>query len=196
MIKLSSLKLNKTNPRFIRDDKFHKLVKSVQEFPAMMVLRPIVVDNDGIILGGNMRYRACLELGIKEVPDEWVRKASDLTDAEKKRFIIEDNVEFGGWDYVMLANEWNAAELEEWGLDIGTWGAEGKINEQQEWEGMPEYENAETTLYVTVKFITEEDREQFLKKYEFKIAMERGAVKSFWWPYKEREDKSSLKYEA
>jgi len=118
MVKLSTLKLNSANPRVIKDEKFKKLVQSVKEFPKMMALRPIVIDNDGTILGGNMRYRALLSLGYKEVPDEWVRRASELTDEEKQRFIIEDNVPFGEWDWEKLANEWDAELLDEWGMDI------------------------------------------------------------------------------
>jgi ParB-like chromosome segregation protein Spo0J len=118
MIKLNQIKINSANPRLIKDDRFKKLVQSVKEFPKMMALRPIIIDDDGTILGGNMRYRALISLGYKEIPDEWVRKASELTDEEKQRFIIEDNVSFGEWDYEKLANEWDDALLEEWGMDI------------------------------------------------------------------------------
>jgi len=114
---LDQLKINKANPRLIKDDRFRKLVKSIKEFPKMLELRPIVIDDDGTILGGNMRYRALKELGYKEIPDNWVKKASELTDEEKRRFIIEDNVGFGEWDMDMLANEWDAEELEEWGVE-------------------------------------------------------------------------------
>jgi len=119
-MKVEELKVNKANPRQIRDEKFKKLKKSVKEFPKMMELRPIVIDDDGTILGGNMRFRALLELGYKEIPDSWVRKASELTDEEKQRFIIEDNVEFGEWDYDKLANEWDYELLNEWGLELPT----------------------------------------------------------------------------
>jgi len=117
MIKLNQIKINSANPRLIKDDRFRKLVKSIKEFPKMLELRPIVIDDDGTILGGNMRYRALKELGYKEIPDNWVKKASELTDEEKRRFIIEDNVGFGEWDMDMLANEWDAEELEEWGVE-------------------------------------------------------------------------------
>ena len=117
MIKLNQIKINSANPRLIKDDRFRKLVKSIKEFPKMLELRPIVIDDDGTILGGNMRYRALKELGYKEIPDNWVKKASELTDEEKRRFIIEDNVAFGDWDMDMLANEWDAEELEEWGVE-------------------------------------------------------------------------------
>lgn len=84
----------------------------------MMTLRPIVIDDDGVVLGGNMRLEALKSLGKKKIPDEWVKKASDLTDEEKKRFIISDNSSFGEWDYDLLANEWGDLPLAEWGVDI------------------------------------------------------------------------------
>lgn len=120
-MKISELKINKANPRFIKDDKFKKLVKSIKEFPKMMDLRPIVIDGDGTILGGNMRYRALLELGYKELPDNWVKKASELTDEEKQRFIIQDNTGMGEWDFEMLNNEWDVELLDEWGVDMPEW---------------------------------------------------------------------------
>lgn len=125
-MKITELKINKANPRFIRDEKFKLLKKSVQEFPSMMELRPIVIDTDGTILGGNMRYRALLDLGYKELPDTWVKRADQLTDAEKQRFIIEDNVGFGEWDWDMLSSEWDEQSLKDWGMDLPTdWG--GKL---------------------------------------------------------------------
>jgi hypothetical protein len=118
MIKLTTIKSNPNNPRVIRDEKFKKLVKSIQEFPKMMALRPMVVNEDMVVLGGNMRLKALKELGYKEVPDEWVKSAKDLTEDEIRRFIIADNVGFGEHDWEMLANEWNVEELTDWGLDI------------------------------------------------------------------------------
>jgi hypothetical protein len=117
-LKVSQLKLNPKNPRLIKDDKFRKLVRSIQEFPKMMSLRPIVIDDDNLVLGGNMRLRAIKELGMKEIPDDWVKKASELSDEEKRRFIIEDNVEFGEFDFDILANEWDENELVDWGIDV------------------------------------------------------------------------------
>ena len=121
MIKLSSIKPNPNNPRLIKDDKFKKLVKSISEFPKMMELRPIVVDENNIILGGNMRYKALQELGKKEIPKEWIKKASDLSDDEVRRFIIADNVGFGEWDEEMLRVDWDVDELDEWGIDSETY---------------------------------------------------------------------------
>jgi hypothetical protein len=113
--KLTDIKSNPNNPRIIKDDKFKKLVASIKEFPQMLSLRPIVVNDDMIVLGGNMRLKACKEAGLKEVP---VIKASDLNEEQQKQFIIKDNVGYGEWDWDMLANEWDAEELVEWGLDI------------------------------------------------------------------------------
>lgn len=105
---------NPTNPRVIKDDKFEKLVRSIKEFPEMLQARPIVVDENNIVLGGNMRLKACIAAGLKEVPvyvAPW--------DSEKNgEFIIKDNVGYGEWDWDILANEWDASQLEEWGLDV------------------------------------------------------------------------------
>lgn len=115
---LKDIKPNPNNPRIIKDEKLAKLKKSIQDFPKMMELRPIVVDSTMTILGGNMRFRALQDLGYKELPKEWVKKADKLTDEEKHRFIIEDNVGFGEWNWEQLANEWDADNLKEWGLDV------------------------------------------------------------------------------
>jgi hypothetical protein len=117
-MKLTDIKPNPDNPRVIRDEKFKRLCNSIQDFPKMMELRPIVIDSDNVVLGGNMRLRALGHLGYKDVPDSWVRRAEDLTEEEKKRFIITDNAGFGEWDYDMLANIWNADDLVQWGLDV------------------------------------------------------------------------------
>ena len=115
MVKISEVKNNPNNPRVIKDDKFEKLVRSIKEFPKMLEIRPIVVNDDMIVLGGNMRLKACKEAGLKEVP---IIKASDLTEEEQKQFIIKDNVSGGEWDWEMLQNDWNLEELDEWGLDV------------------------------------------------------------------------------
>lgn len=114
-VKIGQIKPNPSNPRLIKDDKFTKLVKSVQDFPEMLELRPIVVNADMVILGGNMRWKACKEAGLKEIP---VTIASGLTPEQEREFIIKDNVSGGEWDWEMLAHDWDADELEEWGLDL------------------------------------------------------------------------------
>ena len=88
-VKINKVKSNPGNPRVIRDDKFSKSKKSLEEFPEMLLLRPIVVDENNVILGGNMRYRACQDLKLKEV---YIIKANDLTEKQKKEFVIKDNV--------------------------------------------------------------------------------------------------------
>ena len=115
IVKITEIKSNPNNPRIIKDDKFKKLVKSIQEFPQMLKLRPIVVNNDMVVLGGNMRLKACKEAGLKEVH---ILKADELTDDQQKEFIVKDNVGFGEWDWDILANEWDTDKLEDWGLDL------------------------------------------------------------------------------
>jgi len=106
---------NPSNPRIIKDDKFKKLVKSIQEFPQMLELRPIVVDSNMVVLGGNMRLKASIAAGLKEVD---ILIADQLTDEQKAEFIIKDNVGFGEWDWDLLANEWDIEALEDWGLEL------------------------------------------------------------------------------
>jgi len=113
--KIKDIKVNTNNPRFIKDDKFNKLVKSIKELPQMLEIRPIVVNDEMVVLGGNMRLRACQKAGLKEVP---IIKASDLTEEQQQEFIIKDNVGFGSWDWDMIANEWDVEQLEDWGLDL------------------------------------------------------------------------------
>ena len=117
-MKLSDIKKNPNNPRLVKDDKFRKLCKSIEEFPQMMELRPIVVDADGVILGGNMRYEAIKANGMREVPDAWVKRADELTEEQKREFVVKDNVGFGEWDWDVLANEWDDLPLDDWGLDV------------------------------------------------------------------------------
>lgn len=160
-VKLSQIEVNSANPRIISDDKFHKLVNSILALPKMLELRPIVVDNTMVALGGNMRYRALMaiaDMQPEELKDRlasvkdfqkktqaeqdnliayWERwqdspsapviKASELTEAEQREFIIKDNVGFGEWDMDMLANEWDTEELTDWGLDV--W------NDNPDWSG-------------------------------------------------------------
>ena len=114
LVKISKVIPNESNPRFIKDNKFKKLVKSIKEFPEMLKLRPIVVNKDMVVLGGNMRLKACKEAGLKEV---YILKADELTEQQEREFIVKDNVGFGEWDWDILANEWDIKQLEEWGLD-------------------------------------------------------------------------------
>ena len=112
---ITQIKSNPNNPRLIKDNKFKQLVKSIQDFPQMLELRPIVIDENNMVLGGNMRLKACLEAGLTDVP---VIHANNLSEEKKKEFIVKDNVGYGEWDWDDLANNWDAEELTEWGLDI------------------------------------------------------------------------------
>jgi hypothetical protein len=113
-VKISEIKPNPNNPRLIKDDKFRKLVKSIQEFPDMLNVRPIVVNKDMVVLGGNMRLKAIKEAGHSEVAIEIV----DWTEDQQKQFIVKDNASFGEWDWSDLANNWDSEELTDWGVDI------------------------------------------------------------------------------
>jgi ParB-like chromosome segregation protein Spo0J len=112
---INEIKPNPNNPRIIKDHKFKQLVKSIQDFPQMLELRPIVIDENNMVLGGNMRLKACLETGLTDVP---VIHANNLSEAQKKEFIVKDNVGYGEWEWDALANEWNIEDLDNWGLDI------------------------------------------------------------------------------
>lgn len=114
-INIDKVKRNQENPRFIKDFKFKKLVKSLKEFPEMLEKRPIVVDEDFMVLGGNMRLKACQEAGMKEV---YIDQVKGWTDKQKQEFIIKDNASFGEWDWDLLANEWDHNELNDWGVDV------------------------------------------------------------------------------
>lgn len=114
-VNIQEVRLNEENPRYIKDHKFEKLVKSIKEFPQMLDLRPIVVNQDMIVLGGNMRLRACREAGLTEVP---IIYADNLTEEQQKEFVIKDNSSFGEWDWDILANEWDTEQLIDWGMDM------------------------------------------------------------------------------
>jgi ParB-like chromosome segregation protein Spo0J len=124
---ITQIKPNPNNPRIIKDNKFKLLVKSIQEFPQMLELRPIVIDENNVVLGGNMRLKACIEAGLTDVPV----KVASLTEQQKKEFIIKDNVSFGEHDWDLLANEWDIQSLDDWGLDIPAF-ANNDIEEKKE----------------------------------------------------------------
>lgn len=121
IVNINTIKPNPNNPRLIKDDKFKKLVKSIKDFPEMLELREIIVDENMIILGGNMRYKALKELGIKEVP---IKIANNLTEEQKKEFVMKDNISYGVFDWDIIANEWETDLLTEWGVDIPNWEGE------------------------------------------------------------------------
>ena len=198
-VKINQIFRNPNNPRLIRDDKFKKLVKSIIEFPEMLKLRPIVVDEKNVILGGNMRYKACQQIGLKEV---YIIKAQNLTEKKRKQFVIKDNVGFGEWEWDMLSNEWNSSELEDWGLDV--WqnpddvvAMVNKGDEYSEWVGMPEFESKEDAIKIVVNFLNEKDRDKFVKKYELKLLSQKEGSRTWSanYPFRATKDLSSLSYE-
>ena len=129
-VKLYKIKGNPNNPRIIKNDKFKKLVKSIQEFPQMLEKRPIIVDEDMMVLGGNMRLKASKDAGLKEV---WIDIAEGWTKEQKDEFVVKDNVNFGEWEWDMLANEWDSNKLTEWGLDVWQ-NPDDKIDEAKDGE--------------------------------------------------------------
>jgi ParB-like chromosome segregation protein Spo0J len=128
-VKISDIKANPNNPRLIKDDKFAKLVQSVTEFPEMLEIRPIVVNSEMVVLGGNMRLKACKEAKIKELT---VIIADNLTEEQQREFLIKDNVSGGEWDWEVLANEWDSEQLEDWGLDVPDFGADTELLEAEQ----------------------------------------------------------------
>jgi len=122
-VNVATLKTNETNPRYIKDSKFKKLVKSIKEFPEMMEKRPIVVDENMVILGGNMRYEAAKAAGLFEV---WIDVAEGWSEEKKREFIVKDNVGFGEWDWDILGNDWDNETLTEWGLDV--WNPDDEVD--------------------------------------------------------------------
>jgi hypothetical protein len=146
--KLSEIKPNPNNPRVIKDHKFAQLVKSIQDFPEMLQIRPIVVNAEMVVLGGNMRLKACKEAGLKEVP---VIFADSLTEEQQKEFIIRDNISGGEWNWDQLANEWDAEELSEWGLDVWQQDSDVNLDEFFEENNEPKEQKNKITLEYTEK---------------------------------------------
>jgi hypothetical protein len=156
---INEIKPNPNNPRIIKDDKFKKLVKSIQDFPQMLELRPIVIDENNIVLGGNMRLKACIEAGLTDVP---VKQAKDLTEEQKKEFIVKDNVGYGEWDWDDLANNWDEQLLTEWGLDIPNFDSGGFADQNKELS----LDDVSDSMTINLKFTEEEYyivKEQLLK---------------------------------
>ena len=149
-VSISSITENAANPRTINRHKFQKLVNSEKQFPEMLSLRPIVVDKDNVILGGNMRYKACKELGLKQV---YIIQATDLDDKQGQEFIVKDNVGFGEWDWDVLANDWDVKELEDWGLD-------GFPFEEEEKELKDISDTIESSFRIEVEIENEEEQEK------------------------------------
>ena len=146
---INEIKPNPNNPRIIKDVKFKQLVKSIQDFPQMLELRPIVIDENNMVLGGNMRLKACIEAGITDVP---VIHANNLSEEKKKEFIVKDNVGYGEWDWDDLANNWDAQELTDWGLDIPNFDVEGFADKNKELS----LDDVTDSMTITLKYTEDE----------------------------------------
>ena len=169
VVKIKDIKSNPNNPRVIKDDKFHKLCESIKAFPKMLELRPIVVNDDMIVLGGNMRLKALKHLGLTEAP---VIKASDLTEEQQRQFIIKDNVGFGEWDWDILANEWDVDELKSWGLDVVFGGADVNNMNEQDLNMLEEFDPIGTSKglqRVVFIFDGSDEAESFLNHIDVKF---------------------------
>jgi len=142
-VKISEVKNNPNNPRILKDDKFRKLVQSIKDFPKMLEIRPIVVNDEMIVLGGNMRLKACKEAGLKEIH---IIKAESLTEEQQKEFIIKDNVGFGEWDWEQLANEWDNQDLGNWGLDVPDFEVEEEEAQEDDYEEPENIEELKTDI--------------------------------------------------
>ncbi len=169
-VDIKTIKINPDNPRIIKDDKFAKLVTSIKDFPEMLQIRPIVVNADNIVLGGNMRLKACQEAGLKKIH---IIKADQLTEDQQKEFIIKDNVGFGEWDWEDLANNWEEADLNDWGLQTMWAGLEvnnmtiNDLDEEEEFNPMGEMDGKQRVVFL---FEGPEEAESYLYslKVEFK----------------------------
>jgi ParB-like chromosome segregation protein Spo0J len=159
-VKITEVIANPNNPRLIKDEKFKKLVKSIQDFPDMLNVRPIVVNKDMVVLGGNMRLKAIKEAGIKEINVDIV----DWNEQQQKEFIVKDNVGYGEWDWNDLANNWDAEELTDWGLDIPNFNTEGFGDKNKELS----LDDVNDSMSITLKYT--EDEYHIVKEQLLKIA--------------------------
>ena len=158
-VPINTVKANPNNPRIIKDDKFAKLVKSINEFPQMLNLRPIVVNDDMVVLGGNMRLKALKSSGVFDVP---IHQVFGWTNKQKREFIIKDNVGFGEWDWDILANEWDAELLDYWGLNIPV--VEAEFDDEQFIDDDANDQDSET---ITIKIVLSNKKSmQLLEKLE------------------------------
>ena len=183
-VKIGDVKINPNNPRIIKDDKFKKLVQSVKDFPEMLEIRPIVVNADMVVLGGNMRLKACKEAGLKEVP---IIIADNLTEEQQREFLIKDNVSGGEWDWELLANEWDSEELTEWGLDIPNWSKGMDENEMSDEDVSLEEEfdpigSASDLMKIVFIFDNELEAETFMSLNHKEIQYKKvsGSVGKIW----------------
>ena len=166
-LKISDVKPNPKNPRIIKDDKFKKLVRSIQEFPQMLEIRPIVIDEEGYVLGGNMRLKASKEAGLTEVP---TIRVEDLTEEQKLEFIIKDNANFGDWDWEVLQSNWDMSNVGEWGVDVFELPSDvdyslldGDGEDGDDIDSQVKDKAASATKSILLPFVKEDEYKEFMK---------------------------------
>lgn len=160
IVKINDVKVNPNNPRLIKDDKFAKLVQSIKDLPQMLAIRPIVVNTDMVVLGGNMRLKACKEAGLKEVP---IIIADNLTEEQQREFLIKDNVSGGEWDWALL-QEWDSEQLSEWGLDIPQFATQDYSDKNEEID----IDSMDSDMIIKLKYT--EDEYNLVREQLSKIA--------------------------
>ena len=197
-VKINEIKGNPDNPRIIKDDDFEKLVNSIKSSPWMLHIRPIVVDENMIILGGNQRWRACQTAKLKVIP---IVKASSLTYEQKVEFIYKDNLNSGQWDWDAVANNMDVQKLNDWGFKVPTFGNKDILSdvnsgtENDEWVGMPEFEAKSSTLKIVVSFENEADREEFAEKHKLDFVKKQANCWMTRYPFIDRIDLVSVKFD-
>ncbi len=171
-VNIKDIKSNKNNPRIISDYKFNNLVKSIKEFPEMLERRPLVVDEDMVVLGGNMRLKALQKAKIKDVPVDIVE---GWTEKQKQQFIIKDNISFGEWDWDILGNDWENKDLNEWGLNVPDWDEEIEFEEEEEIDDDYSYpDDVEKSHVRMVQLFMNDQTEPIFKKHEIKLREKYG----------------------
>lgn len=183
-MKLSDIKPNETNPRDIAETDLNKLVQSIKDFPEMLEVRPLILNKDHVILGGNMRFRAAQKAGVTELPVEIV----DWSEEKQREFIIKDNVSGGDWDWDILANEWDLEQLQDWGLHV-----KGTNDPQTEWADMPEYNQGDEMAHkrLIVNFENEEDVQEFAKLVSQNVGEK---TRYIWFPEQEKKNRKDYEY--
>ena len=196
LVPTESLAPYQDNPRHIREENYDKLKKSLEEFPSMLDVRPLVAREDGTVLGGNMRLRAAQELGIEQLPVVFV----DWDEDKQREFVIKDNANFGEWDWEKLANEWTDLPLTDWSLPV--WNLEQAktietVNDldNDEWVGMPEFETASESFKIIIHFESEADRDEYVAEHEMQFNHKTTGAWSTWHPYRPQRDRNAFEYQ-
>ena len=205
ILTITKVKGNKKNPRLIKNDKFKQLVTSIKQTPEMMMLRPLLLDENNIILGGNMRWKACKELNWETVPTQTysraIHKESESWTVYGKTYeavcdeiLIKDNTHYGVFDYDILANEWETQPLVDWGLDLWINSDKNNLDAESEWTDMPEFQQEDLTpsRQLIISFRNEKDVQEFAKLIQQKIT---DKTKSLWHPLAENEKQFDKTYE-